>query len=68
MMTKVCLDLTGAAGPIIVEGPFASNLLYIEALSKVTGRLVVPVAGSTGTSVGAALLAADLSIPTVNEW
>lgn len=67
IMTKVCLDLTGAAGPIVVEGPFASNLLYIEALSKATGRLVVPVAGSTGTSVGAALLAADLSTPTVAQ-
>ncbi|WP_201830107.1 FGGY-family carbohydrate kinase [Microvirga zambiensis] len=57
LMTKACLDLTRAAGPIIVEGPFARNALYVEALSKATGRSVRPVASSTGTSVGAALLA-----------
>lgn len=57
LMTKVCLDLTRAGGPIIVEGPFARNALFAEALSKATGRPVVCVPGSTGTSVGAALLA-----------
>jgi sugar (pentulose or hexulose) kinase len=67
MMTKTCLDLTGAAGPVVVEGPFARNLLYIEALSKVTGRPVVPVSGLTGTSVGAALLTTNLSAPTVSQ-
>ncbi len=67
MMTEACLDLTGAAGPIVVEGPFACNLLYIEALSQATGRIVIPVTGSTGTSIGAALLTADLSIPTVAQ-
>ncbi len=56
MMTKACLELTGAAGPILVEGPFARNGLYTEALSKVSGCPVVPVAGSTGTSLGAAML------------
>jgi sugar (pentulose or hexulose) kinase len=40
-----------------VEGPFARNALYVEALSKATERSVMPVASSTGTSVGAALLA-----------
>ncbi|WP_262027736.1 FGGY-family carbohydrate kinase [Microvirga sp. Mcv34] len=57
LMTQVCLDLTRAAGPIIVEGPFARNALYAEALSSATGRQVIAVASSTGTSVGAALLA-----------
>jgi len=57
LMTKACLDLTRAAGPIVVEGPFARNALYVEALSKATDRSVMPVASSTGTSVGAALLA-----------
>jgi len=57
LMTKACLDLTRAAGPIVVEGPFARNALYVEALSKATERSVMPVASSTGTSVGAALLA-----------
>jgi sugar (pentulose or hexulose) kinase len=57
LMTKVCLDLTGSAGPIVIEGPFAKNHLYIEALSQATGRPVMSVANSTGTSLGAAMLA-----------
>lgn len=57
MMTKTCLDLTGAAGPVIVEGPFARNRLFCEALADAAGRPVMPMAGATGTSVGAALLA-----------
>ncbi|QRM30921.1 FGGY-family carbohydrate kinase [Microvirga sp. VF16] len=61
LMTKACLDLTRAAGPVIVEGPFARNALYTEALSKATGRPVIAVSSSTGTSVGAALLALESS-------
>ncbi len=61
LMTKACLDLTRAAGPIIVEGPFARNALYAEALSKAIGRPVTSVSSSTGTSVGAALLALEAS-------
>jgi sugar (pentulose or hexulose) kinase len=57
LMTKACLNLTRASGPVIVEGPFARNALYAEALSKATGRSVIAVTSSTGTSVGAALLA-----------
>jgi sugar (pentulose or hexulose) kinase len=63
LMTKACLDLTRAAGPIIVEGPFARNALYAEALSKAIGRSVIAVSSSTGTSVGAALLAIGFSAP-----
>jgi sugar (pentulose or hexulose) kinase len=64
LMTKACLDLTRAAGPIIVEGPFARNALYAEALSKAIGRSVIVVTSSTGTSVGAALLAVGSSAPS----
>ncbi|MPR05697.1 FGGY-family carbohydrate kinase [Microvirga tunisiensis] len=64
LMTKACLDLTRAAGPIIVEGPFARNTLYAEALSKAIGRSVIVVSSSTGTSVGAALLAVGSSAPS----
>ncbi|PVE24072.1 carbohydrate kinase [Microvirga sp. KLBC 81] len=67
LMTRACLDLTGAAGPIVVEGPFARNELYIEALAKAIGRPVIAVAGSTGTSVGAALLASGLSATTAAQ-
>jgi sugar (pentulose or hexulose) kinase len=64
LMTKACLDLTRAAGPIILEGPFARNALYVESLSKAIGRSVIAVSSSTGTSVGAALLAIGSSAPS----
>lgn len=67
LMTKACLDLTRAAGPVIVEGPFARNSLYAEALSKAIGRQVVPVTSSTGTSVGAALLALGSSASSSSQ-
>ena len=57
LMTATCLDLTGAAGPIVVEGPFARNGLYIEALAKAKKRPVIAVGHSTGTCLGAAMLA-----------
>ncbi|TPE53018.1 FGGY-family carbohydrate kinase [Amaricoccus solimangrovi] len=59
MMTSVCLGEISAAGPILVEGPFARNPCYLAMLAAATGRPVLaPAAGGTGTSVGAALLAA----------
>ena len=58
MMTSECLGMTGGEGDIIVEGPFAANLLYLKMLSSATGRPVLADAASaTGTSIGAALLA-----------
>ncbi len=57
LMTAVCLRLTGAAGPVIVEGPLAGNALCAEMLAAATGRLVVPSRSATGTSIGAAMLA-----------
>lgn len=57
LMTQTCLDLAGAKGPILVEGPFALNTLYLSLLAGLTGREVIAVPGSTGTSQGAALLA-----------
>jgi sugar (pentulose or hexulose) kinase len=66
LMTKTCLDLTGASGPIVVEGPFTRNALYIEALASATGRPVSAATGSTGTSVGAALLASSLSVSEIS--
>jgi sugar (pentulose or hexulose) kinase len=55
-MTAACLDLIGAGGGIVVEGPFALNRIYISALASLTGLDVVALPGSTGTSLGAALL------------
>ncbi|MDZ5699684.1 FGGY-family carbohydrate kinase [Chelativorans sp. M5D2P16] len=58
LMTATCLDLVGARGQTVVEGPFAANRPYLSMLSAATGRpVVVQDGGGTGTSLGAALLA-----------
>ena len=57
MMTATCLDLVGAEGDTILEGPFAANAMFTRMLATATGRPVAVSAGSTGTSIGAALLA-----------
>jgi sugar (pentulose or hexulose) kinase len=57
LMTQTCLDLIGARGPVLVEGPFAVNTAYLQALQALTGREVLAVSGSTGTAQGAGLLA-----------
>ncbi len=56
LMTDACLDLLGADGDTIVEGPFADNAFYLRLMAALTGRDVLAVSGSTGTSAGAALL------------
>lgn len=57
LMTQTCLDLIGAKGPVLVEGPFAVNTAYLQVLQALTGREVLAVSGSTGTAQGAGLLA-----------
>jgi len=59
MMTATALGLIGARGPTIVEGPFASNPVFLKMLAAATVRDVVAAGSATGTSAGAALLAAD---------
>lgn len=62
LMTATCLDLTGADGDVVVEGPFAGNEAYLAMLSAAVGRPVFSRAGqSTGASLGAALLAGTFS-------
>jgi len=56
MMTDTCLRLTGADGPIIVEGPFARNPAFTAMLGAATGRPILTSEAATGTSIGAALL------------
>lgn len=63
LMTATCLELAGAEGATLVEGPFASNEPYLSMLMAATGRPVVrQEAQGTGTSTGAALLAGK-SVP-----
>jgi sugar (pentulose or hexulose) kinase len=57
MMATTCLDLIGADGPTIIEGPFAANAEFAKMLRAATGRDVITEAAGTGTSIGAALLA-----------
>jgi sugar (pentulose or hexulose) kinase len=63
LMTETCLDLVGAKGPTLVEGPFSSNTVYLKALRSLLGRPVLALPGSTGTAQGAALLAAPHALP-----
>ena len=58
LMTGVCLDLIGADGPVVVEGPLAANAQLAEMLAAIVpAGLVAASQASTGTSAGAALLA-----------
>ncbi|MBS3649001.1 FGGY-family carbohydrate kinase [Pseudaminobacter sp. 19-2017] len=56
MMTSICLELAGARGETIVEGPFCANGCFTRMLATATERPVLVSKGGTGTSVGAALL------------
>jgi len=60
LMTETCLELIGARGPVLVEGPFSANPAYLQAMCSLLGRDVTALPGSTGTSQGAALLAGIL--------
>ncbi|TYC49299.1 carbohydrate kinase [Rhodobacterales bacterium] len=60
LMTRECLSIAGAAGPVVVEGPFARNPLYRRMLQAASGCPVVAEENSlTGTAIGAALLHAS---------
>jgi sugar (pentulose or hexulose) kinase len=58
LMTATGLEMIGAQGPVLVEGPFADNSVFLDMLGTATRKPVSAVAG-TGTSVGAALLTAS---------
>lgn len=69
LMTRTCLDLTGACGPVIVEGPFARNPDYLDMLAALTPEAVAVAASATGTSTGAALLCLpDARPPAARPW
>lgn len=59
LTAATCLELIGGDGPTTVEGPLARNPLFILMLAAATARPVVASETSTGTSIGAALLASD---------
>jgi sugar (pentulose or hexulose) kinase len=65
LVTKVCLELIGAEGPVCVEGPLAANGALMAMLAAGCGRPLVAGSGAaTGTGAGAALLARAGAAPT----
>ncbi|THK38152.1 carbohydrate kinase [Ensifer sp. MPMI2T] len=68
LMTATCLDLIGARGEIVVEGPFAANAAYLRMLAAATGREILADSRSaTGTSLGAACLVNGVRVHTGAE-
>lgn len=70
LMTMTCLDLIASSGPIVVEGPFASNPIYLAALHTLSGRPLFASEATTGTAIGAALLTGirlDVPMHTVDN-
>ncbi len=68
LVTAICMDLIGADGPGVIEGPFARNPLYLRMLAAASGRGVIPkTGGGTGTSLGAALLASGGALPHAED-
>jgi sugar (pentulose or hexulose) kinase len=63
LMGAACLDLIGARGPSIVEGPFGGNRAFARMLATATGRPVIAAGQSAGTGLGAALLAGPVAAP-----
>lgn len=56
LMTANCLANIGADGPILIEGPFATNPWFRAMLGAATGRPTEVSAARTGTAIGAAML------------
>ena len=56
MMTATSLSMIGAAGTVIVEGPFAGNRAYLTMLASAMGCPVGAAESQTGTAIGAAML------------
>ena len=59
LMTDTCLGLVAAAGPVIIEGPFARNGDFLAMLAALRPEGVAVAHSTTGTSIGSALLLAD---------
>jgi sugar (pentulose or hexulose) kinase len=57
LMTDLMLDLIQARGPLLIEGPFAANAIYLAALAALRPAApVLPSLETLGTSLGAAML------------
>jgi sugar (pentulose or hexulose) kinase len=63
LTTATCLDLIGAQGPTVVEGPFAANPWFLTMLASATDRPAIASRARTGTALGAALLFCSAAPP-----
>jgi sugar (pentulose or hexulose) kinase len=64
LMTATCLELIGADGPVIADGPFAHNDLYLRMLAAASARQVIAnTEGGVGMRAGAALLTSPTASP-----
>jgi sugar (pentulose or hexulose) kinase len=63
LTTATCLDLIGAQGPTVVEGPFAANPWFLTMLASATDRPATASRARTGTALGAALLFCSAAPP-----
>lgn len=58
LVLDVMLDRLGAAGPLLIEGPFASNTVFLAAIDRLRpGQTVHASADISGTAAGAYRLA-----------
>jgi sugar (pentulose or hexulose) kinase len=57
LLAATCHELAGAGGPVLVEGPFARNRIFLGALAALISAPVIAQPDATGTTAGAALLA-----------
>jgi hypothetical protein len=55
------LALTGGAGLVIIDGPFARNPFFLDMMAAATDQPVLSSASQTGTAIGAAVLFAPES-------
>ena len=67
LVTARCLELIGHDGPVIVEGPFASNKPFLWMLGAASSSPVIAMNSATGTSQGAALLAGGSRIVATQD-
>jgi sugar (pentulose or hexulose) kinase len=57
LVSEASLGISGARGPVIIEGPFGQNQLFCSALAAVMDRPLFRSGRRTGTTEGALLLA-----------
>ncbi len=62
-MVATCRSLADGGGAIVLEGPFAENDAFVQALADLTGEQVRCMASEGGTVSGAMLLARELAAP-----